>query len=233
MPAIATMAGSSGYGRSQASSAAPSNDKIAQSLTTSLSAYNSATTGSWIKITAAEYANLQVNVASTSIAGITTAKIPSCTFPSLTSGTAAACSVVSAVTPSIPANTYVYAVLVKPGASITGFRIYTNTNTSLYTGFTQLGGNLPTSSSTGTDLNYYVLKNNTTTVGSADSILGFYHPSIINMYLGIGSGFGAAGVKYNTSTGGTITTSTNFGLSTYSNNSGFCIQALATTTVQW
>jgi hypothetical protein len=33
------------------------------------------------------------------------------------------------------------------------------------------------------------------------------------------------------STGGTITTSTNFGALTYSNNSGFCIQALATTTV--
>jgi hypothetical protein len=53
------------------------------------------------------------------------------------------------------------------------------------------------------------------------------------MYLGLGAGFGGLGVKYNTSTGGTITTSTNFGALTYSNNSGFCIQALATTTVQW
>jgi hypothetical protein len=51
------------------------------------------------------------------------------------------------------------------------------------------------------------------------------------MYLGIGAGFGGLGVKYNTGTGGTITTSTNFGALTYSNNSGFCIQALATTTV--
>ncbi len=51
------------------------------------------------------------------------------------------------------------------------------------------------------------------------------------MYLSIGSGFGGFGVKYNTSTGSTITTSTNFGTLTYSNNSEFCIQALATTTV--
>jgi hypothetical protein len=219
-------------------------DAISASLTTSLSAYNAAANGDWVKITTTEYGNLKTNVSGTTQAGISDAYLALVNGSglSVTDQSAIVANTVTTNTPAIPANTYVYACAIAYGGvrQATDMRVFTNTSTTSWTGFNQLGGVLPaTTTGSGIILNCYVLKGSSTTNGgtngafacfsgqTASSIgpLGFYQNFAVNnsmRYLLFTPG-GSGGIP-------TSSSSLSGNLPGYG---AFCIQALATPTIQW
>jgi hypothetical protein len=201
-------------------------DAIAESLTTSLSAYNSASDGSWIKITSDEYTELQSNVGSTSVAGATASTMTAIgTSTNFTVGSLIFTNVVSAATPAIPANSYVYAVSFYFNGTNSTVSVYANDSTSSYTNFTKVGATLPTTTA---GLNYYVLKGSSTTTASSDGNLAMWHNT--NVSHGFRQSIGAAGVRHTS----TATPSSSSTLSsTFGNASAFSLQALTTTSKQW
>ena len=203
-------------------------DRIAPSLTTSLSAYTAAGTGSWVKITSTEYTALQTNVSGTTPAGATAATMTAVgTSTNLTTGSVLFTSIVSPATPAVPANSYVYAVSFYYNAINTDVRVYANDSTTSYTNFTQIGGSLPTTTA-GT--NYYVLKGASTPTSNVDGNLAMWHNDILNQ--GFKQNVGGVGVRYTT----TSTPSSSSSLSTVfatGTAGAFSLQALTTTSKQW
>lgn len=204
-------------------------DKITPSLTTSLTAYNNAATGAWVKITATEYAALRVNVSGISVAGATDATIAAIgTITNFTTGSLIFTNIVTGGAPKIPANSYVFAVSFYTGANISTVKVYANDSTSSYTNFTQIGGTLPTTSA-GT-LNYYVLKGVSTTTAATDGNIAMHSTDNINH--GFKQNVGAAGVRYTSGPAPTpaYVLNSSFGTGTAS---AFSLQALTTTSKQW
>ena len=201
-------------------------DKIEQSLTTSLSAYTSASAGSWVKITSTEYAALQTNVGSTTTAGATSATMTAIgTGTNFTSGSLLFTNVVSSATPAIPANSYVYAVFFYYTGTNSTVAVYANNSTSSYTNFTKVGATLPTTTAGN---NYYVLKGASTTTATSEGNLAMWNDS--NISHGFKQNIGAAGVRYTT----TSTPSSSSTLSSsFGNAAAFSLQALTTTSKQW
>lgn len=165
-------------------------DAITPSLTTSLSAYTAAATGSWVKITSTEYAALKTNVGGLSVAGATDETITAIgTNTNFTTGSLMFTNIISSTTPKIPANSYVFAVSLYTGAAISTVKVYANNSTSSYTNFTQIGGTLPATSSGA--LSYYVLKGATTPTATSDG--NFAMHSGDNIYHGFKQNVGLPG----------------------------------------
>ncbi len=226
MPFLASVEGSFGYGRAQASEVS-SGDRIAASLTTSLAAYTAAATGAWVKITAAEYTTLQTNVTGTSVAGLTTTNLNSIASTNFTSGQLSFCNRSAAGAPAILASQYVYAFAVYTGSILSDIRVYANNSTSTYSGFNQLGGVLP--STTGSARNYYVLKGVSTISAATDGLLAASTTNVLPM--GFSQSAGGSGMRY-TSTVPLINSTNLTGLYT-TGSSAFAIQCLTTGTIQW
>ena len=201
-------------------------DNIAKSLSTSLSAYNSAESGSWVKITSTEYNDLQTNVSGTSFAGTTPSTYSTIgTSTNFTSGSLIFTNIVSSATPSIPSNSYIYAVAFYFNGVNSSISVYANSSTTSYTGFSKIGGTLPT---TTTGNNYYVLKggsNLTTTSGN------FAMWSNDNVKHGFGIVSDAVGVRYTTTASPSSATSLSSSYTSFP--SAFSLQALTTTSKQW
>lgn len=201
-------------------------DKLEASLTTSLSAYTSASDGSWVKITASEYSALQTNVGSTTIAGATPSTMTTIgTNTNFTSGAVFFTNVVSSATPAIPANSYLYAISFYFNGTNAGVSVYANGSTTSYTNFTKVGGTLPT---TTVGLNYYVLKGVSAVTATSAGNLAMWHND--NVRHGVGINIGAGGLRYlftsSPSSSSTLSSS-------YGNASAFSLQALTTTSKQW
>lgn len=226
MPFLASIEGSLGYGRVQPLQSG-SGDKIAASLTTSLAAYNSAATGAWVKITAAEYISLQSNVSGTSVAGLTTTNLNGISTTNFTSGSLSFCNISSAGAPSIQANQYVYAFALYTGGTFSDIRVYANNSTTSYTNFSQLGGVLPTTTSG--SRNYYVLKGVSTVSAASAGLLAASTASVLLM--GFSTSAGGVGVRYSSTV--PLTTSTTMTTSFTTGTSAFAIQCLTTGTIQW
>lgn len=201
-------------------------NKIQDSLTTSLTAYTAATDGTWVKITSGEYTALQTNVSSTTLAGATAATMTAIgTSTNFTTGSLLFTNIVSAATPAIPANSYVYAVSFYYNGVNSTVSVYANDSTSSYTNFTKVGGTLP---ATTAGLNYYVLKGALTPTASSTGNIAMWHNNNINH--GVKANIGASGMRY-------VTTSTPSSSSTlsssFANAAAFSLQALTTTSKQW
>lgn len=201
-------------------------DKISESLSTSLAAYTAAADGSWVKITSGEYATLQTKVSGTTRAGATDSTMTAIgTSTNFTTGSLFFTNVVSAATPAIPANSYVYAVFFYYNGTNSTVSVYANNSTSSYTNFTKVGGTLP---STTAGNNYYVLKGASTTTASVDGNLAMWHNNNINH--GVKANIGASGMRHTT----TSTPSSSSTLSSsFGNAAAFSLQALTTTSKQW
>lgn len=208
-----------------------SSDNIAKSLTTSLSAYNSASNGTWVSITSNEYTALQTNVSNTTIGMTTTAQLALCSNGTYSSSAYIATNVVDAYAPAIPANSYVYAAVYRYAlAGQTGIQFYRNTASNVYSNFTQVGGDLPT---TINGYNYVVLKDTNATAVSSASLMSVYTNTANPVYF-LYKHFGTVPTTVNARylvTAGPITTSTN--VSTIASGITFAIQTLSTTSKQW
>lgn len=194
---------------------APAIDTIVASLSTNRAAYLAAAPGSWVSITKAEYDAMQTNVTGTVITGASDTLLYTnvgsagaivvdytanyLSPPNVTNNSAMFMTNVTdaTVVPPIKANSYVYAFAIcSPtfvdstlnGIGNDEIQVYTNSSTSSYTGFIQLGGTVPatsTSSNLGNGyippgstiqilINYYVLRSPSSTNGSGDGLLGIY-----------------------------------------------------------
>lgn len=210
-------------------------DKIADSLSTSLAAYNAAATGDWIEITSSEYALLQTNVTDTSICGASTSILTTAISGSLSTVPIIAASIVDGTNVfAVPANTYIYAVAFAYDTNgKANIRIYANKNSAEVTpaGFVQQGNPLPaTTVSGGVSVQYYVCKGVSTTNGATAGYLGFYDP---NNNTGLNTKINTnIGIYYNQPGAGVIpTSSTRLIAQVTTPTLGF--QGLATTTKQW
>jgi hypothetical protein len=206
-------------------------DKIALSLTTSLAAYTSAANGTWVRITSTEYAALQTNVTNTSLGATTAAQLNLTAQAGFTASKFIVTNQADANCPAIPANSYVYAACYRYAtAGHTGMQLYRNTASNVYSNFTQIGGDLPTTVS---GFNYAVLKDTTSTPVATAGLAAIF-PNTISPQSMIFKGDLTAPTTVNTRylvTPGPITTSTT--ISTQFTKINFMFQTLSTTSKQW
>ena len=204
---------------------------IAQSLTTSLSAYNSASDGQWVSITSAEYAALQANVSNTSLGMATTSLLALSSNGNFSTNAFISTNQPDANCPAIPANSYLYAVAYRYSlAGQTGLQLYRNSASNVYSNFTKVGSDLPTTIS---NYNYAVLKDTSLSPVANASLAAMYTntaPAANMMYKHFGTAPTSVNARYVT-TAGPITTSTN--LTTTFAGLNFAIQTLSTTSKQW
>ena len=237
----------------------PPGDMIRTALTRpTQSSYDAASNESWIKITADEYSNLASSIASTTkvVASDTILNAATSSGVSYTTNAFVANHVASYQV-KIPANSYLYAFAIRWSSKTptNETSVYIN-NTTGYTGFSQVGGNLPdlVGGNPGAGLllatNYYVLKNPTNTTPANGGILGFFSGmNNVDSYSSatfIGtvprSDYGATpitrpGQGYHYITGllekPTTTTNMTGSLVDYGNNYAIGMQGLSTTVKQW
>ena len=169
----------------------PRADRIADNLTTSLAAYNSAPNGVWVKITTTEYGNLR-STTPNNRAGASDTYLTSGSSSSIVSGDQSAIVANAPVltkAPFIEANNYVFAcaIIYRQNIEGTDLRVYTNTDISSWTGFTQLGNVLPatTSGVSGFATNCYVLKRPATTIGTTRGIFSVFTGQTTNSGTGV------------------------------------------------
>lgn len=204
---------------------------ITTSLTTSLNAYNSASNGSWVSVTSNEYTALQTNVSNTSLGMTTTAQLALCSNGTFSSSAYLATNVTDVYAPAIPANSYVYAAAYRYAlAGQTGLQLYRNTASNVYSNFTQVGGDLPT---TVNGYNYVVLKDSNAAPVSNASLAAMYTNTANAVYF-LYKHFGTVPTTVNAryvTTAGPVTTSTN--LSNTFSGLTFAIQTLSTPSKPW
>jgi len=219
-------------------------DNIISSLTTSLADYTAASADDWVKITSTEWNNLQTNVTGTAKAGATDTVLSGATGAGLANANAAiVANSVTSVSPAILANQYLYGFSMKWSASQTtaGIRVYTNTSTTNFSGFNQIGSTLPDTSTAG--IAYYVRKGVSTTNGSTAGILSFFtgtkmdypNPSFTGSagYISFNNSVTPKPGMLYTINSGTVPASPNTIGSRLDNYGAFAIQGLTTATKQW
>lgn len=138
-------------------------DKIENSLSTNKATYIAAQTGSYVSITAAEYAALQTNVTSTSVAG---QKDAASLYTSLSDWgessylfTATTTGTTGAVTGVVPSGNWVYAFSYKTGAAVTNRTIRLMAGPATKTaGYRVIGNGSSLHSNTAGEIKYFVLK---------------------------------------------------------------------------
>jgi len=217
-------------------------DKIYLALTTNASVYKSASSGSWVSITSAEYAAVQTSVANTSLSGLNANTFNNGTFlGAYTLQNYFTTNRVDPIAPAIPANNYVYAfaIILKTDSlttAITNLRVYTNNNTSVYSNFSQIG-NSPLPSTVVAGKNYFVLKGVSNVSASTDGLLAISAPGDNTLqaqsynipYI---TGLSGSGLQANNGVTLPITTSTTMP-SNGGNGWASGIQALTTSSIQW
>jgi hypothetical protein len=219
-------------------------DEIVNSLTTSLADYTAASDDDWVKITSIEWTTLQTNISGTSKAGATDTVLSGAVGAGLANSNAAlVANSVTSTSPSIAANHYLYGFAMKWGALQTtaGIRVYTNTSTTNFSGFNQVGSALPDTSTAG--IVYYVRKGVSNTNGSTAGILSFFTGT--KMDYPNPSFTGSAGdIAFNNSVtpkpgmlyllnSGTVPASPTTISGRLDNYGAFAIQGLTTATKQW
>jgi hypothetical protein len=234
MPAISMTSAAFGYGRPQRA-VASSGDKIVDSLTTSLTTYNAASNGSWIKITQTEYDTMTSNVT-----GTTKAMSTDAIFNLATSGTlfspgsnVLAGNAAGANCPAIPASNYVYGMKIRTLNTVSSLLVFTNNNTVTQpSSFTQVGSVLPTTSS-GSAINYYVLKGNSTINATTAGTMAVHFNGSPQLYAWGGT-ISGHGVRYNyLATGASVTSNTVLSSTYNGTSSAVALQCLTTATKQW
>lgn len=214
-------------------------DQIVASLTTSLASYQAASAGTWVAITSIEYTTLQSNVANTSLVGTTSSTFSLTTATAFTLTDVALTNTSTAVTPSIPANSYIYAFSIRiattPTVTMNNVSVYANTNTGVYSGYLKLGSTLPVLVG---GVNYFVLKGVSSTNGASAGLLGVTAPggaainSSQSYNLCWGFNITGAGMRY--LNGVTLPLSSSAVLSTSPGpDRAVAIQALTTSAIQW
>lgn len=206
-------------------------DKIALSLTTSLAAYNAASTNDWIEITSTEYAALQINVANTSKCGVSDSILTTAANTSLAAVPIFIAPAVDGTNGfNILANSYIYAVAFMYYVNgTTGMRIFANTNTASQNGYVQVGNVLPATTGNTVTVQYYVRKGASTTNGATAGRLAIYDSAassglVTKSSAGIGSDYN------NNLLGNPPNASTSLNLSIAS---AVSLQGLTTTSIQW
>lgn len=206
-------------------------DAIAESLTTSLSAYTAAANGTWVAITSTEYAALQTNVSNTSLGATTASQLGLTGQAGFTFSKFIVTNIASTNCPAIPANSYLYAVCYRyANAGDTGMQLYRNTASNVYSNFTQVGSNLP---ATVNGYNYAVLKDTTSTPVVSASLAALFANTTRPQSLVFKTDTtppSTVSTRYLV-TNGPITTSTSIG--TTFNQINFMYQTLSTTVKQW
>lgn len=245
---VATNAAGNSIPSSASSAIIPSGDLIVSTLTTSLSDYQAAANDDWVKITSTEYANLQTNISGTSKVGISDTYLAYSSGAGLAnSNSALVANSLTAASPAIPANNYLYAFAVRWGSSLPAVNmgVYTNTNSSSTGGFSQVGSFLPQTTSSG--LSYYVRKGVSTTNGSTSGLLACFtgtkmdypNPSFTGSagYIGFtvlqGTGITPIPVMRYLLGNGTAPGANSTLSGGLSNYGAFNIQGLTTATKQW
>ena len=157
-------------------------DMLRYNLSENQSAYESASTGSWVKISASEYSNLYYNITSSTKVASTDEILSAATTPGVTySSSAFVANHIDTSQLAIPASSYLYAVAInwasKTSTNQTG--VYINNTTANYSGFSLVGGYLPdiiggSSSTTVVATNYYVFKDPLDITTTNGGILGFF-----------------------------------------------------------
>jgi hypothetical protein len=225
MPFLASVEGAFSFGKAYQSSGG---DAIAASLTTSLASYQAASSGSWVKITSTEYANLQTNVLNTTKVGITDTMMTNASGANFGSTNLQTANAIGGSVVAIPANRYIYAFSMKNTSAISNLRCLANKNTaSPATGYSYVGGILPT---TTTGINYYVLKGVSATNGAVAGVLGMWAQSANCGAMQTGN-TGGGGIYYSWPVTNPLTET----LISFNIGSGnhMAIQGLVTTTIQW
>jgi hypothetical protein len=195
---------------------------LISSLSTSKANYESATAGSWVTITEAEYNNLATKLSNVTVSGMPQANFSGWdTFWWSDNHTT---SLVGSGVTKVPSGSYIFAF------KFTRSDNYTSTNskvklsqTSESTGFSDIGGVLPEASGTSSSVHYYVLKENNTATTATNSYVGFSCKSRV-LAASIGK---VANVGTNWATGDTGT------LNGAGNDNEVYFQSLSTTTKQW
>lgn len=225
----------------------PPPDRIVESLTTSLAAYNAAANDDWVKITSTEYANLQTNISGTTKAGISDSYLTAAVGAglSLQDRSAIVANTVTTNTPAIPANNYLYALAVKYATSsqATDMRVFTNTDTSSITGFNQVGSVLPPTDVVTVpavfSINYYVRKGVTTTNGATSGLLSIFSGQTassigpLSFYQNFSVTNSMRYLLFTPGATGGIPNSSSVLSGSLSNYGAFAIQGLTTNTIQW
>jgi hypothetical protein len=208
-------------------------DQIAESLTTSLAAYNSAPDGSFVPVTDAEYAAIQASVTSTTKAGqvggldqFTT----SYDFGNLGFGATATTNSTTeslGLTKAVPANNWIYAFQFKGGDAATNRTVYLQTGPKgASSGFSSILPAITGVTNTPGEMKNYILKGGVQVSSDRDiAILGGSLSAARGGQLSsfwAGNG-GANSVNVNTSTFPNV----------WAPNQGPYIQVLTTPTKQW
>ncbi len=213
-------------------------DPIAASLTTSLTAYNSASTGSWVSITSTEYTALQSNVPSTSVCVSSTDMLTASVNSNLVTGPVMATnSSNTTYSPPIPISNYIYAAVFRyASAGATTVQLYNNTTIANSSNFTAVGNAFP---STTNGYNYAILKGGSSKTGATESYAAIYSDRTVGSlnwihYKNVGSAPVISGANIRYSAPGaplTVTTSTN--LVSVLSNSVIGLQVLTTSSNIW
>lgn len=201
---------------------APVESKMLASLSTSKTAYQNATAGSWIAITEAEYNKLAADLSNVTVSGMPQASFGIDVNTYWTDETHTTSLAGTGVT-KMPAGSYLFAfkfIRYSTFAS-TGSKVKIS-QTSETSGFSDLGGVLPTATGTTNSTHYYVIKDNNTATTATNSYVGFFcNGSVIAASLGK-----VANV-------GTRWASGDVGTLNPGNDNEVHYQSLSTTTKQW
>ena len=218
-------------------------DKIYLALTTSASAYTSASSGSWVPITATEYTAVQTTVANTSYIGLSSNLFTSgpysssgYTFQNLFVANTSNAS----LTPTVPANNYLFAFAMimrnTLSVAITDFNVYTNDSTSTYSNFSLVGNSALPSVVGGR--NYYVLKGVSNVRASTEGILGVSLPgngaNSNSQSWNLVYSSSATGTRFRLNNGVTLPITPSSSMPSFGSvDWSIAIQGLATPTIQW
>lgn len=219
-------------------------DAIADSLTTSLAAYQSAANDDWVKITSTEYSNLQTNISGTTKAGANDTLLNASSSGGLANNKAAlVANSVTINSPAIPANHYLYAFAIRWTTNVTSENmcVFTNTNSATTTGFNQVGSTLPPTTSSG--IAYYVRKGVSSTNGSTAGLLACFsgtkmdypNPNFTGSagYIGFTTSISPFPSMRYLLNDGTIPASNSTLTGNLSGYGAFVLQGLTTDTKQW
>ena len=194
-------------------------DGILSALSTTKTAYQSATSGSWIEVTSAEYNNLASTLSNITRSGTSEAdyQTVSTTSPGITNVNA--WTIAQNDGNTLPTGSYLFAVKIKTAtATNTGAKVKLS-NTSVNAGFADVGSVLPPHAA---GEHFFVLKGNATATTST-AYLGLFKPLGATIVVGPLTGKG----NYSFETGDVNSLPSNFG------GIVFLYQGLSTTNLQW
>ena len=201
---------------------APTETKLLASLSTSKANYQSATAGSWVTITEAEY-----NKLATDLANVTVSGMPQASFGTGITGEWTNISHTTVLTGSsvtkVPTGSFLFAFkfVRYTNNTSTGSRVKLS-QASETDGFTNLGGVLPDASGTATSTHYYVIKDNNTATTATNAYVGFFCNGSV-----IAASTSVANVRINWGQGDVSI------VSAAANTNEVHYQSLSTTTKQW